>query len=282
MSVTNRRLLGGRQFNLYEQEIYGENRIVDASWASGKASFLDTRGLCPGEQSARSSKILAIYTTKNTAKIACLKGLLESTADLTGRSSDITHTYVKTDASEGVYGAQPYTAEHGRMANRARCQEAYDKVKADEGDYFLLSFRAIFILSIESDISHNYEGWFTVPAHDEANMLIVECFSGHFVEGLSRGPGVQQDLLFVTKKWGFIDQDGKRLAGKLTYGDTLVNILGTVFPTMTSGNWQVVVCNLNRDDFLIELRDVMLVEIRINFHAGRIDFNLRRYIAGTG
>lgn len=266
----------GHGCHLFAQESHGEIRIVDPWKMTGKKPFLETwEPGHPRNNPPSPAKILAVYTTENPTKMDCLRTLLKDIVYL--KVPEFLHmpekhllkeAKYKTSESEKNVGKQPFTP-YGQLGNLYRIQEAQDKLlkelkggpkgpnklKDELEDYL-----AIFILSIESDIDDKRDGPPGAVPHDQPNMMIYECFSGDYISGVGRGPGVQKDILDIVKGLGFEDENGPKLAGKVEYGWQLTNMFSTDGQPIDASDWhRTVTCGKqSREDYFKDLREKIL------------------------
>jgi hypothetical protein len=264
----------GKEYTLLDQKTHGEIRIVDPWEVTGKESFLKTleaghdRNDCPSP-----AKILAVYTSEKAIKVSCLHNLLKGIIDFQcpGLDYKIDGYPLKTSASEDKVGKQPFWP-NGQLGNLYRIEEARGIVledpKVELKDYF-----AVFILSIESDIDDKRGVPGAVP-YDQPNMMIYECFSGHYVSGVGRGPGVQEDILAIVKGDGFLDEDGPKLAGKVEYGKYLADLFSTKDDKIDSGDWHCKVSDYPRAHHFQELSGEISKVAKDKLLNGEIHFNL--------
>jgi hypothetical protein len=256
----------GKEYTLLGQEIHGETRIVDPWEVTGKEPFLKT--LKADHDCQSPAKILAVYTSKNADKVSCLHQLLEDIIDFQcpKLAYKIDVKTLKTSASEDKVGKQPFWP-YGQLGNLYRIEEAQDKILQELKEK-LKDYLAVFILSIESDIDDKRDVSGAVP-HDQPNMMIYECFSGHYISGVGRGPGVQEDILAIAKGDGFVDENGQQLAGKVEYGQHLANLF-----KVDAGDWHGDVSDYSRADHFKDLSQEILSVAKDKLAHGHVDFHL--------
>ncbi|CRG86359.1 hypothetical protein PISL3812_03364 [Talaromyces islandicus] len=270
-----------KQHNLLKQEIHGKIRIVDP-WEVTKCSkdrfkmTLDTLRSPNDVPYTHSPKILAFYTTENVIKTECLKSLLRQIVDLKypGLGCKFEERFFQTPKSEDLVGRQPFSP-YGQLGNLCRIEEVFHNIKEAmnprNGGFDLKDYLAVFILSIESDIDDKRDGPPDAIPHDQPNMMIYECFSGQYLAGVGRGPGVQKDLLAIAKEHGFKDKDG--LAGNIEYGSVLSSKFSGP-PPIDPKDWHGTVSDHPRSYYFNELCDEMLFAVKEKFSSGEINFHL--------
>lgn len=247
------------EHNLLEQEIHGENRIVKDPWAmTGKERV---RMILEAPRDRKDilypPKILAVYTTTNMDKIACLQTLLADIIhfQFPGLEFEYEDKFVKTPNAEEKVGKQPISPD-GQLGNLYRIEEAFyktkEKVEEPHSKYDLKNYHAVFILSIESDIEEH-----SVVPYERPNMMIYECFSGQFLAGVGCGPGVQKDLLAIAKDL------------RVEYGRVLAEKFG-----VDAGNWHHRVSEYCRSCHFDTLRKEIVSYAEEKIRSGELNFYL--------
>ncbi|KAH8695280.1 hypothetical protein BGW36DRAFT_462891 [Talaromyces proteolyticus] len=236
------------------QHIYGECRIVDVCEEIEGFKKLKTFSTEPSDRMQGNQGIgeyIIAFTSEKKEKINPLRSFVNGLLNLPGSNKVLVKEFRIKVPNTGV-GEQPYSP-YGLLGARNRIEYVIGELdkKHQNKEIDLKHYKGVLIVSLESDICEDCQKGSEKVPYDQPNLILYDYLSGRMIAATGKGPGVQKDILDNAKRFGF--EDGKGLAGIMTYGNTVAKLFSTDNEEIEPSDWHSVVCSFNREDFIAEL-----------------------------